>query len=341
MLRTHGLPVLAFRLDRLPPTSTTGALGGHLGLEESPVLVLAAAVEASGRPGVLIVDQLDAVSSVSGRTSGMFDLVERLLHEARGTRARAVIHTVVVCREFDWQHDPRLRQLMPRSDEQSERNEQIEVTELTTAEAETILTETGFDPALFHKRQLALLRLPRNLSLFLEADFDVSLTPAFGTAKDLFDRYWNEKRRSVAERVTLSPDPWLEVMQTLCDEMTSTQQLSVPKERMDGFPLDYLRSVGVRGCAHLRRTPLRIRPRELLRLLLRPGVRAPGRNLWCRSWRSSEQHLFRRAQVRQVLVYLRDTDFRPICIRELRRPALRTMESEPISRTSRLRSSPR
>ena len=85
-LRARGLPVLAFRLDRLPPIPTTTALGGHLGLEESPVLVLAAAAEAAGRPGVLIVDQLDAVSTVSGRTSGMFDLVERLLHEARGTR---------------------------------------------------------------------------------------------------------------------------------------------------------------------------------------------------------------------------------------------------------------
>ena len=93
-LRTQGLPVVAFRLDRLPPTLTTRALGDHLGLEESPVLVLAAAAEAAGRPGVLIVDQLDAVSTVSGRSSGMFDLVKRLLDEARGTRARAVIHTI-------------------------------------------------------------------------------------------------------------------------------------------------------------------------------------------------------------------------------------------------------
>ena len=77
-----------------------------LDLEESPSLVLAAAVEAAGRPGVLIVDQLDAVSTTSGRTSAAFDLVEQLLLESRGSRARAAIHLVVVCREFDWGERP-------------------------------------------------------------------------------------------------------------------------------------------------------------------------------------------------------------------------------------------
>ena len=309
-LRTQGLPVLAFRLDRLPPTLTTTALGGHLGLEESPVIVLAAAAEAAGRPGVLIVDQLDAVSTVSGRSSGMFDLVERLLDEARGTRARAVIHAVVVCREFDWQHDPRLRQLMPRSGEQnerSERNERIEVTELTTAEVETILTETGFDSALFHKRQLELLRLPQNLSLFLEADFDVSRAPVFGTAKELFDRYWIEKRRSVAKRATLSPDPWLEVMQTLCDAMNAAQQLSVPVETLDRFAPDYLDQLASEGVLTFDGRRYGFGHESFFDYCFaRVFFTRPGSLVSFLS--ASEQHLFRRAQVRQVLAYLRDAD---------------------------------
>ena len=82
-LKARGLPMLVFRLDRVPSASTTADLGHYLGLEESPVLVLAAAVEATGRPAVLIIDQLDAVSTVSGRSSAAFDLVEQLLHEAR------------------------------------------------------------------------------------------------------------------------------------------------------------------------------------------------------------------------------------------------------------------
>ena len=123
-LRERGLPVLTFRLDSLQllSASTTADLGSHLGLEESPVLVLAAAAEAAGRPGVLIVDQLDAVSTMSGRSSDALDVVERLLQEARGTRARAVLHTVVVCRAFDWRHDHRLRQLLPPGSDPQERS---------------------------------------------------------------------------------------------------------------------------------------------------------------------------------------------------------------------------
>ena len=40
-LRSQGIRVLAFRLDRLSPVSSTHAFGQQLGLEESPALVLA------------------------------------------------------------------------------------------------------------------------------------------------------------------------------------------------------------------------------------------------------------------------------------------------------------
>ena len=299
-LRTRGQPVLAFRLDRIPPSVHTATdLGRHLGLEESPVLVLAAAVEAAKRPGVLIVDQLDAVSTMSGRSSVVFDLVERLVEEARGTRARATIHTIVVCRSFDWKNDPRLRRLLPKD------HDQIEVTEFRKDEVETVLRGARFDPALFKDRQLELLRLPQNLSLFLEADFDPSLAPAFQTATKLFDEYWETKRTTLAEVV--AADHWISAMEAICTEIDATQLLSVPRERLDRIPHTYLRQLASEGVltydgrrygfGHesffdycFARTFMN-RPESITTVL-----------------KSSEQHLFRRAQVRQVLAYLRDAD---------------------------------
>ena len=308
-LRKRHLPVLTFRLDRMPfqSISTTADIGCHLGLEESPVLVLAAAAEAAGRPGVLIVDQLDAVSTMSGRSSGMFDIVEGLLQEARGMRARAVLHTVVVCRAFDWQHDHRLRQLIPsRSDSEAEATK-VAVPEFTVDEVKPILNDAGFDPELFGEHQLQLLRLPQNLSLFLDIGFDMSQAPTFSKAMQLFERYWTEKRQAVAERISPSPDQWMGVIKALCDEMTSAQQLSVPRETLDDFPSAYveqLASEGVLtfdGCRYgfghesffdYCFARVFIRRREPLASFLK----------------GSEQHLFRRAQVRQVLAYLRDAD---------------------------------
>lgn len=301
-VRERALPVLAFRLDSLLLRSTTHDLGSGLDLEESPVFVLAAAAEAAGRPGVLIVDQLDAVSTVSGRSSGAFDLVEQLLQEARGTRNRVTIHTIVVCRAFDWEHDARLRSLMPRE------NSPIEVIEFSADEVKTILAGTDFDLGLFRDRQLELLRLPQNLSLFLEAGFDVSRTPMFGTSTDLLERYWDEKRQSVEERfVPLQDHYWMDVVETLCEEMTAAQQLSVSKESLDKIPSAYLKQLcsegvisfsgGRYGFGHesffdycFARLFVR-RSRSLVSFL-----------------KESEQHLFRRAQVRQALAYLRDAE---------------------------------
>ena len=311
-LRERGQPALAFRLDRVPfhSVSTTADLGGHLGLEESPALVLAAAAEAAGCSGVLIVDQLDAVSTMSGRSSVAFDLVEQLIHEARGARARVVIHTVVVCRAFDWQNDSRLRQLMPPGSQA-----QIEVAEFTVEEVKTILADANFDPARFVPRQLDLLGLPQNLSLFLEAGFDVSHTPVFGTAKALFDRYWDAKRQSVADQVAASPDPWLEVIETLCDEMTAAQQLSVAKEKLDNFSPDYLKQMASEGVLTFDGHRYGFGHESFFDYYF-ARLFAKRRESLVSFLKKSEQHLFRRAQVRQVLTYLRDPH-RDRYIREL------------------------
>ena len=298
-LRARGIPVLAFRLDRVPSVSTTTDLGAHLKLEESPSLVLTAAAEAAGSEGVLIVDQLDSVSTMSGRNSGAFDLVESLLHEVRGMHARATIHTVIVCRLFDWENDSRLRGLA------RDPNTRIDVKEFTMEEVKAILVDGGFDPTLFQARQLELLQLPQNLSLFLEAGFDSSRAPTFDTATKLFAKYWNNKRELVAMRGY--EDEWMGVIGILCDQMNSTQELSVSKERLDAIRPDYLRSMASEGVITFDGYRYGFGHESFFdycfaRLFLNRS------DTLFSFFEGSEQHLFRRAQVRQVLTYLRDAD---------------------------------
>jgi hypothetical protein len=56
-------------------------------------LILAAAAE--GREAVLVVDQLDAVSTTSGRSTSFLEAVEGLLIEARGLRDRLPLHYLI------------------------------------------------------------------------------------------------------------------------------------------------------------------------------------------------------------------------------------------------------
>lgn len=298
-LRDQGVPVLVFRLDRLEPVASTKALGEQLGLTESPVLALA---EASGdATGVLVVDQVDAVSTASGRSASFLDAVQEILQEARGIRIRVPLHVVIVSRLFDWKHDYRLRRLVP------DESAIVTVSPFSLDATRAVLTAQGFDPNAFRRKQLELLQLPQNLSLFLDGDFDRRRTPGFSTATELFDHYWDEKRRSVAARASPAPDQWSEVIDLLTTQMTLSQQLSVRREALDAFAPDFLAQMVSEGVltyddsryafnhesffdycfarSFLRRTD------SLTQLLV-----------------SSDQHLFRRAQVRQVLTYSRDAD---------------------------------
>ena len=300
-LRARDTPVLAFRLDRFVSASTTADLGRRLELEESPVLVLTAAAEAAGRPGVLIVDQLDAVSTASGRSAGAFELVEQLLVEARGTRPRAVIHAVVVCREFDWTHDHRLRQLLP------EASGHVAVSEFTVEQVKTILADATFDPGAFRDRQLKILQLPQNLSLFLQAGFDAVHPPAFRTAKEIFDRYWDVKLRALEESVPAAAGQWMGVMETLCGEMTSTQQLWVRKETLDAFSPGFLGQLASEGVLAFDGRRYGFGHESFFDYVFARLFSTRSEPM-AAFLKASEQHLFRRAQVRQVLTYLREPD---------------------------------
>ena len=309
-LRARGQPVLALRLDRHLSAASTKDLGRRLDLEESPVLVLAAAAKAAAQPSVLIVDQLDAVSTMTGRSSAAFDLVEHLVHEARGTRTPATIHTVVVCRAFDWNNDYRLRQLVPAS------QVPIDVAELTADEVKEVLDGAGFDPKLFKQRQIELMRLPQNLYLFLAISSGASDTPAFDTVTDLYRLYWKEKRRSTSARAAPSPDQWIPVIETICDHMTTNQRLAVPKESLDTVSPEYLDQMASEGVLTFDGRHYGFGHESFFdycfaRLFVkRSDTVASFLN-------ASEQHLFRRAQVRQVLTYLRGAKFDRY-VRELR-----------------------
>ena len=294
-LRRKDVRVLAFRLDRHMSATSPADLGRRLALEESPTLVLSAATEVNEAPAVLIIDQLDAVSAMSGRDSQAFDVVEQLLTEAK----IASIGTVVVCRVFDWRNDPRLRGLI-RDDDRA-----VNVDELSRDEVQNVLAKAGLNASAFSTRQLDLLRLPQNLSLFFNAN--ISPSTAFSSGSDLLRRYWDEKRMLVGERAGQGDD-WIDVIGAMCQAMNEAQQLSVREEKLDAFSpssLDQFVSEGVLT----KDGPSYAFGHESFFDYCFARLFANKDTSLTTELKSSEQHLFRRSQVRQVLLYLREADF--------------------------------
>ena len=295
-LRNKGVQVLAFRLDRHMSATSTTDLGQRLELEESPALVLSAASKADEARPVLIIDQLDAVSTMSGRRAEAFEVVEQILMEAKA----GSIETIVVCRAFDWNNDPRLRSLIREDDAK------VELGELSPDEVRHVLAQEQLHASALSDRQLNLLRLPQNLSLFLSANITSPI--AFSSVDDLLGRYWDEKRELIKGRAEGEGDRWLDVIGTMCEAMSDTQQLSVRKEKLDRFSPRYLDqfvsenvlvldgnsyAFGHESFFDYCFARLFVTKEECLVALLKSG----------------EQHLFRRAQVRQVLTYLREANF--------------------------------
>lgn len=298
-LRAIGMPVLAFRLDRLQPTPTPQALGTELGLPESPAVVLGRCYP--DRPVALVLDQLDVVSSTSGRHPDFFDTVAALVEEVRGLRPRTPIHLILACRQFDFEHDHRLRGLLPPS------RSPFPVGQLAETEVHHVLAAAKGDPTRLSPRQVELLKLPQNLALFVEAKLVHATQPGFASQKDLFDHYWTAKRQEVVERRPAEAGHWLPVIRQLTREMSERQELSVPKARLDEFTPQFLAALSSAGVLNDENNRYGFGHESFFDYCFARMVVGEGQD-FVAFLEADEQHLFRRAQTRQVLAYLRDED---------------------------------
>jgi hypothetical protein len=94
--------VAVARMDAAAAVPTSDHLGKQMGLSDSPSVLLAGVT--AGAPGLLVVDQLDAISLFSGRMPDSFDAVEEVLEEAG--RAQNV-KVLLVVRSVDLENDQR------------------------------------------------------------------------------------------------------------------------------------------------------------------------------------------------------------------------------------------
>ncbi len=298
-LQEANIPVLAFRLDRIEPVSSPILLGDKLGLGESPAVVLADLFP--GQPVVLVIDQLDFVSTTSGRHPDFFDTVAALRDEILGLRQRGHIHLIMACRKFDFEHDHRLKQLAQKG------QAPIELREFTMEEVRKVVSEQGGDLATLTPHQQRMLCLPQNLSLFVEAKL-TRTNNRFTTSKDLCDAYWSEKRKRVSEHRSDFGQLWMPAIQRLAGTMSERQELSVSFREMDAFPPEFLEKMASEGVLTWDGKRYGFGHETFFDYCFARTLPNGGRD-FVPSLEVDEQHLFRRAQVRQVLAFLRDDDF--------------------------------
>lgn len=288
------IPCLCLRLDSYPEAVSLRDWGQKLDVHAAPHVVLQNV--ARGRPSVLVVDQLDAMSIVSGRSPALWDLFEQMLSDVRSYPRMRIL---VACREYDLQNDHRLLRIAA----DQALSKRVVISRLDIVQVKDAIMKSGLDTHALRDKQLELLRIPYHLSLFLETLPEEA--PTFQDIGELYGRYWDHKRRKVGERLKRDAN-WLPVVDAITQYLSQRQVLSAPRRIVDQWEDDVHAMVSehvlisedknVRffaecffDYAYARRFV--DSGGDLLEMLL-----------------GSEQHLFRRAQVRQVLTYARRND---------------------------------
>lgn len=291
-----GWTTLALRLDRLEPFASPAELGERSGLGVSPVSALAAV--SSNNPCLLVVDQVDAVSMSSGRMPASFDAVASLMREAAGFPHMRML---LGCRKFDVDNDERIRAVIKQ-----EGVSQVEVGQLSNRQIDAAVQAMGIDAGSLTDDHYRLLSSPFNLVL-LRSISDQSDVLSFRSSRELLDAYWDRKRRDC--RQGRSPAPrFNDVIGALVDAMSERQRLAAPVTVLDRDDLtDDARVL------------------ESEHIIVRDGRQyaffheAFFDYAFARRWIDrgesmvefllrGDQELFRRTQVRQVLMHLHDDE---------------------------------
>ena len=296
---------LPIRLDNLTATATADELGQRLGLRGSPVQVLGHL--AAGARAVLVIDQLDAVSDVSGRYGRGFEAVAEMLGELV---AFPNVRLLLACRDFDLEVDRRLRRIRDR-----EGTKIVPVSLLEDDFLDTVLAAAGVPAAELSQAQREIVRVPLHLRLLAES---AGTGRGFSSELDLFDAYWDEKRRSVGSRGGDEAGASA-LIDELAIEMSQRQELEVPAAVGSGRPveLQLLESehVLIPDGHRVRFFHERFFDYAFARAFARRGESLAAFLI------GTTQGLFRRSQARQILSYRRAAD-RPTYLRDLRETLL-------------------
>jgi hypothetical protein len=293
--------VLATRLDRLDGFRDAHELGAAMRLPGSPAAVLSRV--AAGRPAVLVLDQVDAFGAGSGRNPARLEAVTEVLRDARALGVKVMI----ACRAFDLEMDDRLAALAGITGKgQPAEGHHVEfLGPLPDADVDDTLRAAGVEPAVLTGSLRTLLSTPLHLHMLVVLHERGQLDPAGITTRlQLFDKFYAAVREEAEARQPNAPVT--EVSDRLAALLSERQELSVAAARLGDHPatVDSLARAG-----WLRRDRGRIAfaheaffDYAYAQQHMRSGL--PLLSLL----RSGEQHLFRRAQVRQILALEREQE---------------------------------
>jgi hypothetical protein len=288
------VPVLAFRIDRFLGLNSIGDLGeALLSRKENPVGVLGNRYPF--RKTLLVIDQVDAISEATGRSPRARDLLFELV---QSTKFYPEMKVVLACRTYDLENDARLTRLVRENLAHA-----VHITQLDwEVSVIPLLTSMRLHNRIYSERERKILCLPLNLSLYCEIAELHSGFKGEISASNLFDALLSLRTREFRE-AGLSWTPSI-ALGVVAKSMSDSQELTASVSTLDAFPgaIDALSSAGLISCVG---TKIQFAHESFFDHVFSNHFLTLNISI-ADLLRSSEQGLFRRTQVRQILFRLRD-----------------------------------
>lgn len=294
VLDARGWFVAVARMDTDQSMSTSEHLGHAMGLSESPSVLLEGVSD--GLPALLVVDQLDAVSLFGGRMSDNFEAVHEAIDEIqRSTNVKVLL----AARTADLEGDPRLRALT-RAEQGVDRHTLGDLDRETVREH---LATNGIElPA--SDSTMALLCVPLHLAVFCRLSGEAR-TVEHSTLQDLYACYTTEVRDLLERR--LGSLDWVAITGAMVGHMSDNEVLDAPAGLLDSVEQRQVRALVSASVIVQDGEKYAFFHESYFDYLFAREFVAAGESL--REFLlDSGQHLFRRAQTRQVLEHLAATD---------------------------------
>ncbi|HEY3325068.1 MAG TPA: ATP-binding protein [Planctomycetota bacterium] len=303
-LEAEGYLVLAIKADSLPPFGSASELQDRLGLSDSIPSIVSALIAKGDRP-IVLLDQVDALSAAMARDSSairvILDLVGRLQ-----TIPNAKV--VVSCREFDWRYDGRLHAL------RNANPTEFAVGQLSAQDVSSMLATLTLATSDVHPAMMALLRTPMHLDAFVQMIRDErqqspGWMPAGAkvyTLQQLYEQRWSATLRKALDTATTA-GACERVVEQLVREMSDRQELAVPIAKMGAADLQAMHWLCSEGLLVNAQRCVRFFHQTFFDFMAARAFVKNGTSL-TDFLLKSDQNLFYRPLVRQVLEYLRATD---------------------------------
>jgi hypothetical protein len=289
---------LAFRVDQVGEPASLAQLGtAVIDVADSPAIVHERL--SGNRPAVLYIDQADAVSQMSGRSAQVRRQLVDLVNQAR---SYPNIRLVFSCRTFDVENDQFFSEIAERKD-----TLRIDVASFDwERDVVPVLQRLEISINPDSQKIRALLIQPIGLAIAAQlAANGIKDLRTVENLSELFDKLLTERDRAIRERHKPAWSVYA-VLEAIAREMSARQELVAPLRTLDPFAgaREILQQEGLIVVNGQKISLLH----ESLFDFLHARAFAGGDHSLLDFLLSSEQTLFRRTQVRQILAAEREID---------------------------------